>query len=198
MANVECADPASMNASLELVAPTGALRGSYLSLVEEFIAAGDKLVPFVLAFDNDDFDAFLARLDACARGEGLPPGFVAHSTWWLVRDASEVVAVSNLRHALTAALLREGGNIGYGVRPSARRRGFGTAILAKSLTQAAKLGLGRVLVTCAATNPGSVKVIVRNGGIFESEEYLSDRNEVVQRYWIDVKPSDRDTLEIRA
>ena len=146
----------------------------------------------MLGFEHADFDAFLARLDACARGADLPPGFVAHSTWWLVRDASEVVAVSNLRHALTAALLREGGNIGYGVRPSARRRGFGTAILAKSLTQAAKLGLLRVLVTCATTNLGSVKAIVRNGGVLESEEYLSDRNEVVQRYWIDIKPRDVD------
>jgi predicted acetyltransferase len=47
-------------------------------------------------------------------------------------------------------------------------------------------------VTCATTNLGSVKAIVRNGGVLESEEYLSDRNEVVQRYWIDIKPRDVD------
>ena len=96
-----------------------------------------------------------------------------------------VVGVSNIRHSLTAALRREGGNIGYGIRPSARRRGFGATILRKSLDRAGALGLSRVLVTCAKSNVGSVKAILRNGGILESEEYLADRGELVQRYWIE-------------
>ena len=82
---------------------------------------GEALVPFPLAFENEDFSAFLGKLSACARGEGIPEGFVPHSTYWLVRDGSEVIGVSNLRHRLTKALRFEGGHIGYGVRPTARR-----------------------------------------------------------------------------
>jgi predicted acetyltransferase len=174
-----------MSQELGLVQPSFALCDSYRSLVAEVTAAGEKFVPFVLAFEHDDFAAFLARLDRCARGIDLPNGFVAHSTYWLVLGQGEVVGVSNIRHTLTAALHREGGNIGYGIRPSARRRGFGTTILRKSLDQAAALGLKRVLVTCAKANVGSVKAILRNGGILESEEYLPDRGELVQRYWIE-------------
>ncbi len=181
----------AMSQALELVQPTFAFCDSYRDLVAEFAAAGEKFVPFVLAFEHDDFAAFLARLDACARGIDLPNGFVAHSTYWLVRDQSEVVGVSNIRHSLTAALRREGGNIGYGIRPSARRRGFGATILGKSLPQAAALGLSRVLVTCAKANEGSVKAILRNGGILDSEEYLPDRGELVQRYWIEGSSSAR-------
>lgn len=169
---------------IELIRPTTTYRESYRDLVAEFTAAGEKLVPFILAFAHDDFEAFLYRLDACARGIDLPEGFVAHSTFWLVRDQAEVVGVSNIRHMLTPALRREGGNIGYGIRPSARRQGLSVTILRESLARASELGLTRVLVTCAKANIASAKAIVRNGGIFESEEHLPDRGEIVQRYWI--------------
>lgn len=174
-----------MTQTLELVRPSAMLRDSYRGLVAELIAAGEKFVPFTLAFEHDDFDAFLNRLDACARGIDLPDGFVAHSTYWLVRGQTEVVGVSNIRHSLTAALRREGGNIGFGIRPSARRRGLGTAILRESLVRAAELGITRVLVTCGKGNVGSAKSITRNGGILDSEECVPSRGEIVQRYWIE-------------
>jgi predicted acetyltransferase len=186
-------DEASLLQSVELVRPSLALRDSYRDLVAEITAAGEKLIPFVLTFEHDDFAAFLNRLDACARGIDLRPGFVAHSTYWLVRNETEIVGVSNIRQSLTAALCREGGNIGYGIRPSARRRGFGAAILRKSLDQAGALGLTRVLVTCAKSNVASAKAILRNGGVLECEEYLPDRDEVVQRYWIEIGAAGRAT-----
>lgn len=73
------------------------------------------------------------------------------SGWFVAETRSS--AYPTPRHALTPALLREGGHIGYGIRPAYRRQGLGIAIL-------------------------------RNGGILESEEYVADRGEVVQRYWI--------------
>jgi predicted acetyltransferase len=173
--------------------PHAALQDSYRSLVREFLDAGEPLVPFPLAFPNEDFPAFVARLEACARGEGLPAGFVPHSTWWLVSDG-EVVGVSNLRHQLTDALRREGGNIGYGVRPSARRRGFAAELLRRTLDRAREIGLTDALLTCAATNVGSIKTILRCGGLFVSEDFLPERGEVVQRYRIalEQKPQARD------
>jgi predicted acetyltransferase len=173
-----------MTQTIELLRPSTAFRDSYRGLVAEFLSAGEKLVPFTLAFEHHDFDAFLYRLNACAQGIELPDGFVPHSTFWLVRDESEVVGVSNIRHSLTPALRREGGNIGYGIRPSARRRGLGIAILRQSLDRAVELGLTQVLLTCGKQNVASAKSITRNGGILDSEEYLPDRGEIVQRYWI--------------
>lgn len=169
---------------LALVPPNASLRDSYRGLVAECVANGEALVPFTLAFEHADFDAFLAKLSDCAAGVGVPHGFVAHSTFWLVRDQTEVVGVSNIRHALTPALRREGGHIGYGIRPSSRRQGLGVAILRHSLQRAAGLGLSRVLISCGKSNIASASVIVRNGGVLESEEFLADRGEVVQRYWI--------------
>lgn len=165
--------------------PHAALADSYRGLVREFVQAGERLVPFLLEHPADDFPAFLRWLAACSRGEGLPPGFVPHTTFWLVADG-EVVAVSNLRHALTPALRHEGGNIGYGVRPSARRRGHATEILGRTLERARALGLAEAWLTCSKANLASARVILRNGGELVSEEYLPERGEIVQRYRIEL------------
>lgn len=177
-----CSDRAS--ASLLLQAPSGDLRDSYRGLIAELDAAGEMRIPFPLSFPFEDFAALLMKLEEAAKGIGLPDGFVPHSTYWLVRGNSEIVGVANLRHSLTPYLLREGGNIGYGIRPSARRNGYGREILRQTLPKARALGLSRVLVTCGKLNLGSVRIILDNGGALESEEYTADRNEVVQRYWI--------------
>ena len=175
---------AARSSRLDLVVPDARLCDSYRGLVSDFALAREKLIPFVLAFDDSDFAAMLARLDACSRGIGLPDGFVPHSTFWLVEDGTHVVGVSNIRHRLTPSLLREGGHIGYGIRPSARGRGLGAEILHRSLQRAREIGIRDVLVTCGADNVGSAGVIRRNGGVLESEAFLPERNEIVQRYWI--------------
>ena len=73
-----------------------------------------------------------------------------------------------------------------GVRPSARGRGLGTELLRQSLLRARDIGLDKALLTCGKTNYASVKVILSNGGVLESEEFLPDRAEVVQRYSIQI------------
>ena len=71
------------------------------------------------------------------------------------------------------------GHIGYSVRPSARRQGHATAALRRSLKVAReRLGLERVLVTCAEDNPASRTVIEACGGTYE------DSREHTRRYWI--------------
>jgi predicted acetyltransferase len=172
---------------IELIEPTPRLRESHAGLVQEFVSRGEKLIPFVLEFPAADADGLMRLFQDAKTGIGLPEGFVPHSTFWLVRNGECVLGVSNLRHRLTPKLEREGGHIGYGVRPSERRKGYGTRLLHETLVAAKARGISRALLTCARTNRGSVQVIRRNGGVFDSEEFLPDRKEVVQRYWIDLR-----------
>jgi len=153
-------------------------------MIREMLDHGEELIPFPLSFENADFDAFLAKLAACERGEGIPDGFVPHTTFWLVDDGGAVVAVSNLRHGLTDKLRVEGGHIGYGVRPSARRRGHATEILRRTLGEARALGIEEALVTCAKENTGSAATIRKCGGRLHSEAFVESRGEVVSRYLI--------------
>jgi len=169
-----------------LVVPSSELNRTYASYVEEFRARNEKMVPFIIGLPHEPFDAFVAELLGYSEGVGIVEGWVPHSTFWLIDQDEEIVAVSNLRHSLTPQLQREGGHIGYSVRPSRRGEGFGTAVLMESLQRARDLGLDRVLITCGKENLTSTRVIIRNGGQFESEEFLSERDEIIQRYWINL------------
>ncbi len=172
--------------STQLESPSLRLKDSYLSHVEEFRQRGDWPIPFVLKFPTDDFPAFLERLQQCALGSEIAQGYAPHETFWLVEDGVNVVGVSNLRLELNDNLRKDGGHIGYGIRPSARRRGLATLILKETLRKARERGITRALVTAEKGNIGSIKTILKNGGVFDSEELLPGYHDVMQRFWIPV------------
>jgi predicted acetyltransferase len=172
---------------VRLVAPSAAYKASYRAMVAEIEARGEPFVPFPLGFPHENFGVLLAQLAGCEQGIGIPPAFVPHSTFWL-SEGDEVVGVSNLRHRLTESLMREGGHIGYGIRPSARGRGLGTLLLALTLPEAARRGIDRALLSCAKANAASAAVIRANGGVLHDEEFLESRGEIVQRWWVATAP----------
>lgn len=75
-----------------------------------------------------------------------------------------------------------GGHIGDGIRPSERRKGYATAMIALALEECKKLGIERVLMCCDKDNIGSAKSIIRNGGFLENE--VEEYGHLEQRYWI--------------
>ena len=89
-----------------------------------------------------------------------------------------------LRHELNDFVLLAG-HIGYGIRPSARRRGLATWALGRMLDEARALGLDRVLVVCAVGNIASVKTIERHGGVLE--DVRDTELGTVRRYWIKIQ-----------
>lgn len=176
-----------MKAKLEV--PSETRKDSYRSLVEEFLDRDEELIPFPMSFANTDFPSFLQELENCANGIGIPEGFVPHETFWLVSGDGEVVAVSNLRLQLNENLKKDGGHIGYGVRPSARKRGYANTLLAETLKKARERNIPRVLVTCYKSNIASAKTIIKNGGILDSEEWMEGHPDIMQRYWIEAQRS---------
>ena len=170
-----------MSERVELVSPTPELRAEFLDLARDHAVAGDERYAAAL----DDFDAYLARLRAIERGEELPPGDVPCSSFWLVAG-DRVVAVSRLRHRLTPELEREGGHIGYDVRPSARRRGHGTRLLGLVLERAHARGLRHVLLTCDDDNLASARIIEANGGRLQDVVPSPEGGQPLRRYWIEV------------
>ena len=171
---------------VRFIKPSAEYRQSHDSLVAEFIEAGEERVPWVLDEVGDDFESYIAWLDRSARGIDLADGFVPNSTFWLMDDMDSIVAVANLRHALTDELLRFGGHVGFGVRPSARRKGYATRVLKECIHEARLLGINRMRVTCDKDNVASSRTIIRNGGLLDEEEYMQEHGRVIQRYWINV------------
>lgn len=121
-----------------------------------------------------DFIKFILRNMNISKGIGLEPGFVPQTTYWLFVDGRPV-GYGKLRQYLNERLRVCGGHIGYCIRPSERRKGYGTLLLKELLIRAAELEIPKALITCYATNTASRRVIENNGGrlerIVESECY---------------------------
>jgi predicted acetyltransferase len=168
--------------NLTLLEPTEAMREAYVDFVNEFHATDDSYIENDWEEAHKDFAAFVRRLRNQALGLDLPEGWVPASSYWLACEG-RIVGTCALRHRLTEPLKDFGGNIGYGVRPSERRKGFATFMLRAMLEKAKAMGIGPVLVTCDARNAASIGVIKKCCGIFDSESFSPGAGRVTQRYW---------------
>jgi len=165
---------------MRLVTPSTQWQSAFLEMARECKAAGDHRYALAVA----DFNAYLRRVETGRRGEGLPEGWVPGAEFWLEHDGT-IVGCVRLRLGLTPDLEDEGGHVGYDVRPSARRRGYGTTLLRLVLIEARALGIERVRVTCDADNLGSIRVIERNRGVFAGSGVSKETGKTVRRYWIE-------------
>ena len=174
----------------QLCPPTTQVHLSFLAAMAEFQAEGrgdnadNSMVGRDirgLARDWSDpevFRGYVAQVVGQAREDApRPAGYVPSTTLWWV-DGSDYLGRISIRHRLTPILLEWGGHIGYVVRPSARRRGHATAMLAAARPVAARLGIDPALVTCDLDNTGSRKVIEANGGVLE------DQRAGKLRFWV--------------
>jgi predicted acetyltransferase len=168
----------------QLIIPDINFSKPYSDLLSEYDSMKETPIPFTLEFKYKKFGVLVTKLNDCSQGTNLPEGFVPHSSFWLINSNNKIIGVSNIRHELSDQLKRDGGHIGYGVRPTERRNGYGATLLAKSLIKAKGIGLEEVLLTCNKENIASVKVILKNGGKFESEEFIDSRRITIQRYWV--------------
>jgi predicted acetyltransferase len=168
---------------LTLVRPTEANHMAYLAMIADFEAAGEQhLIRERHRIAMRDYVEFLRYCEADVRGL---PGLVPQTVFLAVRDGADIVGECPIRHHLTPALEDVGGHVGYQIAPSARRNGYATRALALALPEARTLGLQRVLLTCNADNPPSVRVIEQNGGILASESFSTITGTMVRRYWIE-------------
>lgn len=157
---------------------------SFLTLVEEFKFHDEDLIPWVIGLEAADFDSYLKILEDSAVGVGLKEWQVPHQTYWLIAG-EEVVGVSNLRLKLTEKLRRDGGHIGYGIRPSARRKGYAVKLLTETLKKAKAHDIGQCLLMCDKSNIGSAKTILKNGGVLLSEKMNEADSEIIQTYCLE-------------
>lgn len=171
--------------NVRIVEPTLELESEFFAMVEDFKTECRDIVDGIGSIDIENFTDSVRQTKDHAKGIGLPDGWVPASTYWLVCQ-KRIIGTCNLRHELNDFLREFGGHVGYSIRPSERRRGFGTQMLRLLLEKAQELGIERLLVTCDDNNIASARVIEKNGGKLADKVIKDDSKVPLRRYWIDL------------
>lgn len=170
----------------ELTPPTVRLRASWLAARDEWGRGAHQDGAGLHADDDVDsaagFAAWAGRLLREADTSVPPAEGRVHCTYWWITEGDSYLGAISLRHELNDFLLRAGGHIGYGIRPSARGRGLASWALRSVLPHARALGLDKVLVTCDDRNLASARVIEKAGGVLEDKRDTELGH--TRRYWI--------------
>lgn len=129
----------------------------------------------------DEYKKWLISKEQDDRQEGIVDSWkVPFTTFWLYADGIPV-GFGSVRHFLTKALCKVGGNIGYGIAPQYRGKGYGKEILRLLLQEAHGLGIEKALVTIQLDNMASQAVALANGGV------IAGRTDDRVLIWIDTK-----------
>jgi predicted acetyltransferase len=170
----------------ELIPPTARLHAAWLEAHAEWGPGqhedGFGLRPSDEVDSAAGFAAWLARLASQSDPTASDAGAHRCVYRWIVED-DRVLGGLALRYG-TDDYTRTTGHIGYGIRPSARRRGLASWALGQILDEARAVGLDRALVVCAVSNLASAKTIERCGGVFES--ITDSKFGPIRRNWIDL------------
>ncbi|MBQ6559832.1 MAG: GNAT family N-acetyltransferase [Erysipelotrichaceae bacterium] len=108
------------------------------------------------------------------------------SLLYLCFDEEKLIGLLTIRYELPDSLTDRYGNIGYGVRPSERNKGYASEMLGYALSVCKEKGMDKVIVGCVIDNLTSAEVIRKNGGIFISENENKKMGKTCRYYRIDL------------
>ena len=133
----------------------------------------------------DDYEGWLQKLEDYKQpSEDRVPAL----TYFLVRESdNKIIGMANIRLYLNESLKREGGHIGYGIRPTERRKGYNKINLYRALEVCEENAIEEVVLDCNKENIASSKTMIALGGIKTQERMHNDV--VVERYAINVSDS---------
>lgn len=114
-------------------------------------------------------------------------------TYFLIRkNDNKLIGMINIRHHLSPKMLVHGGHIGYGIRPTERRKGYNKINLYLGLIKALEeFNLDKVMLDCDVKNLGSDKTIQALGGVLERTDIDDYDGVLTNVYWINTKDSIR-------
>lgn len=111
-------------------------------------------------------------------------------TFLLIRkNDNKLIGMINVRWNLTEEMKRFGGNIGYGIRPTERRKGYNKINLYLGLLEAKKIGLDKVMLDCETSNIASSKTMASLGGVLDRTEIDPYDGILTSVYYIDINTS---------
>jgi predicted acetyltransferase len=168
--------------NLKLVKLSDKYKKQLYEMMDEWTKLEKKIIPWAInKVDYHNWDNYLNSLEI----KEFTNNYVPDSTYFcLDEDRNIFIGAVNIRHYLNEKLLKNGGHIGDGIRPSERNKGLGTKMIKLALEKCKELKIKKVLMVCNKNNVASAKTIIKNGGILENE--IIENDIIEQRYWIEI------------
>ena len=142
--------------------------------VQEHHDNGEDSVTASMGLSSSEYGGWVERIRRNAAEGNAEWG---RSLLHLCFDGERLVGLLSVRYELTPELSGVIGDIGYGVRPSERRKGYATAMLRHGLSVCKEKGLEKVILGCFKDNLASAATIMSNGGVLiaENDNYKKGR-----------------------
>jgi len=142
--------------------------------VQEHDDHGERHISASCGLASMAYGDWVEKIRRCAEtGEGE----AGRSLVLLCFDRERLIGLLSVRYELPRELSESIGDIGYGVRPTERRKGYATAMLRRALDICREKGKSSVIVGCYKDNIASARTIRKCGGvfIFERDSYTKGR-----------------------
>ena len=173
------------NHTMRLEFPEKKHEKRHFEMIQEYIDHQEEIIRSAAVRQWETYDDFLKRIQDSKEWKNLEPGRVRSEIYFLINDEDKIVWAEAIRYELNDELRFDAGNIGYGIRPSERRKWYATIWLQLALEKCKASWLHHVLVTCDKDNIGSMKAITTNWWIRDSEYECKGKSK--NRYWITIK-----------
>lgn len=133
-----------------------------VSYVEEHYSRNERKISASIGLTSMPFEEWVEKMN---KNASIPDEAWGKSLEYLVFDNnSRLIGLLSIRYELGDEFAWKFGHIGYGVRPTERRKGYATQMLKFALEECKRLGLNKVIVGCFKKNEASAKTIMKNGG----------------------------------
>lgn len=152
---------------IKLIRPAIEHKKEALEFREEFFGAGEKVINGGELLDQTEiYEEWLSSVKLNANPDTVSPEWVLTDTFFAVDEAGKIIGIIDFRHELKGFLV-DFGHCGYSVRPSERRKGYATKMLALVIEVARTAKLSSLQLSVERSNTPSIRTITKNGGVLE-------------------------------
>lgn len=149
--------------------------------VQEHYDHGETSISASMGLSGSDYCEWVERI---RKNADVGDEEWGKSLLYLCFDGIKLIGLLSIRYDLPKPLSERYGDIGYGVRPSERKKGYATAILKYGLSVCREKGMKQAILGCYKDNPASAATIKRNGGVLFAENDNYEEGRISQYYLI--------------
>lgn len=159
----------------------------YKNMYSEFIENRSDLIPDILelkCITQSDYRNILIELTNRKNGKHGDIDWYRDSYYFLAFDDDNLIGLGCIRNNLTTKGYEVWGNIAYGVRPSQRKKGYGTKIAEQLVYKCKELKMKEIILCHYEDNIISPKIFNKIGAKYTNSVDSTVNDKKIKRYKI--------------